>query len=562
MQVYPQNHGYFPVVRPTVAVQGAHGIPTQMEVTMHPSNMYQWAPPMVNYPPQYEDQQQVHQLIPLVGMPAAYTVPAPIYHPYQPPCHLPPAYIPQAQVQHYAHKQMEMNHQAAPHQQQHHHQQQPQQHQQQPQMQQQQQPQQVWNNRYVPISLLGSGTYGQVYKCTDLATGAAVAVKVSNREAAYRRSALAESTVLTLLRECENVAVILDTFEDNGHVCIATEMLDINFLELMKSRNGKRLSLANLAHVASNILNTLSVMHTCGYMHCDVKPENVMLRSQKKGCRSACLIDYGAVRRLDDNNYHDIQSLWYRAPEVICSAAYTPKIDVWSVGCLLFELATGTPLFAGSDAKEQLQKIMACMGSPSLDLCQCATLNGHNPVVFAPGARDRSKSLIDEKIRLLHHHESHNSISLFLDLLYRLLACDPESRFSAADALRHPFLNSEESPVMYSLPPSNLSSNQSTPSQLQSIESHGASLSYAPHGMGMSASSPYMDPIPLDGPLVGSGTMNTNNNQFPQQYMYDLARSPLQGSSSVTYVNGGWNQPNTINSPHMSFGGGQFEVYV
>lgn len=79
--------------------------------------------------------------------------------------------------------------------------------------------------------------------------------------------------------------------------------------------------------------------------------------------RNACLIDYGAVRRLQENTYFHIQSMWYRAPEVLCNVRYTPKIDSWSVGCLLFEMYTGHPLFAGSTPKDQLELITEVVGS-------------------------------------------------------------------------------------------------------------------------------------------------------------------------------------------------------
>lgn len=78
---------------------------------------------------------------------------------------------------------------------------------------------------------------------------------------------------------------------------------------------------------------------------------------------NACLIDYGAVRHLEDNAYFHIQSMWYRAPEVLCNVKYTPKIDSWSMGCLLFETYTGIPLFAGNNTDEQLKLIIDVVGS-------------------------------------------------------------------------------------------------------------------------------------------------------------------------------------------------------
>lgn len=528
MQVYPpMSHppGYFS--------HTAHG----PELMGPPLPMYQWCPPPAAHQQHCDPE---HHNMPAMNIPAAYMTGPMVYGTqYAPVMFSPPnMYLPQVQPS-----------APAPA----------------PTPQQQQDGSAPWNGRYVPVTLLGSGTYGQVYKCTDLLTGATVAVKVANREAAYRRSALAESNVLGLLRECDNVAVILETFEDGGHVCIATEMLDMNLLELMKSRGGKPLPLKHLAHVASNILNTLAVMHSCGYIHCDVKPENVMLRDRRKGCSSACLIDYGAVRRLDENSYHDIQSLWYRAPEVMCTGAYTPKIDVWSVGCLLFELATGAPLFAGSDVKDQLMKVVACLGSPNKGLCQCANFCGMGPIEYHPGVRDLSKILVDERVKAIHNDESSTTITLFLDLLYRVLACDPDVRLSAADALCHPFLQlgagSPAPRTQYVCTP--LSSNDSTPNHLLTRSRD----SYAPQ-MGVSGSS--MEPVPMVGSLTVAPQIMVPvgfSPAFapPSLTPIDMATSPLQ-SVSFNYTNG-WN--GSYSSPQMigSFGvaitpQSPFEVFV
>jgi len=71
--------------------------------------------------------------------------------------------------------------------------------------------------------------------------------------------------------------------------------------------------------------------------------------------------------------YTYIQSRFYRAPEVILGLPYTTAIDMWSLGCIVAELHTGYPLFAGENEVEQLACIMELLGPPPARLLHSAT---------------------------------------------------------------------------------------------------------------------------------------------------------------------------------------------
>ena len=80
-------------------------------------------------------------------------------------------------------------------------------------------------------------------------------------------------------------------------------------------------------------------------VHCDLKPENVMLRQPNRSIIK--VIDFGSSCLTDERVYTYIQSRFYRAPEVILGLPYGTPIDMWSMGCILAELFTGYPLFPG-----------------------------------------------------------------------------------------------------------------------------------------------------------------------------------------------------------------------
>ena len=95
------------------------------------------------------------------------------------------------------------------------------------------------------------------------------------------------------------------------------------------------------------IFNGLNNMHKLGIAHRDLKPENILL---KDGEVRIC--DVGSSKILDQSRDHMntpyVVSRYYRAPELILACnKYDFSIDVWAVGCILFELLTKTPMFPG-----------------------------------------------------------------------------------------------------------------------------------------------------------------------------------------------------------------------
>ena len=85
------------------------------------------------------------------------------------------------------------------------------------------------------------------------------------------------------------------------------------------------------------------------------------------------IIDFGSSCFYSQKVYSYIQSRFYRAPEIVLGIPYTSAIDIWSFGCILAELYTGTPLFAGEDEKEQLMCMMEILGVPPVEVIQVAS---------------------------------------------------------------------------------------------------------------------------------------------------------------------------------------------
>lgn len=99
--------------------------------------------------------------------------------------------------------------------------------------------------------------------------------------------------------------------------------------------------------IMRQILNTLNYLHVKEIIHRDLKLENLVFEDSSR--KVLKIIDFG-IAGLFENDHSKAGSLSYIAPEVICglSLASKPSIDVWSMGCILFELLTGEKLFKGS----------------------------------------------------------------------------------------------------------------------------------------------------------------------------------------------------------------------
>ncbi len=107
-------------------------------------------------------------------------------------------------------------------------------------------------------------------------------------------------------------------------------------------------------------------LHSIGISHCDIKPGNIMVKDENR----AVLIDAGFSKVFEANRHFDIRSpkvatLYYRAPEIITGEKYSFEIDVWSAGCILAEMYTGSCLFKIDNETDLLEYQYYLMGTPT-----------------------------------------------------------------------------------------------------------------------------------------------------------------------------------------------------
>ncbi|VDL60921.1 unnamed protein product [Hymenolepis diminuta] len=209
-----------------------------------------------------------------------------------------------------------------------------------------------------------------------------------------------------------------------------------NLYEVLNRGNFQGLPVKIIRSVTKCVLKCLAILNEESIIHCDIKPENILLVPGDKV--QVKLIDFGSSCRVEEQIYNYIQSRYYRAPEVIMGMRYTTSIDMWSLGCVLAELHTGVPLFPGSNEANQLQCIANLMGEPPEEMILKSSMFSK----LADGKKVGFKLATSSEKNF--DDEMGSVDSLFKDFVRRCLVWNPEDRMTVEEALKHPWIKYEE----------------------------------------------------------------------------------------------------------------------
>lgn len=326
------------------------------------------------------------------------------------------------------------------------------------------------SGRYQVFSSVGKGMFANVVRARVLQSetgeaGKEVAIKIIRSQESMYKAGQKEVQILNRLRQSDpedkkHVVRLERTFEHRGHLCLVFESLSMNLRDVVK-RFGKDVGL-NIRAVrayAQQLFLALSLLRKCNVMHADIKPDNILVNEQKTQLK---LCDLGSASDASENEITPyLVSRFYRAPEIILGIPYDPALDIWSVGCTLYELYTGKILLPGRSNNQMLLLMMELKGRFNQKMIKKAKFGDSyfdDMGGFDSIERDRvtgadivrkvhiSKPTRDLRARLMPpsstqmKDDERKLLTSFVDLLDRCLALDPSRRIMPKEALVHPFL--------------------------------------------------------------------------------------------------------------------------
>ncbi|KAJ9096010.1 hypothetical protein QFC21_005374 [Naganishia friedmannii] len=207
--------------------------------------------------------------------------------------------------------------------------------------------------KWIKGALIGAGSFGQVYLGMDAHNGLLMAVKqvdlsigVQNEEKKLSMMTALQREI-ELLRELqhENIVQYLDSSADEKHLNIFLEYVPGGSVTALLTNYGA-FEEALVKNFVRQILTGLEYLHGKGIVHRDIKGANILV-DNKGGVK---ISDFGISKKVENNllstmrmNRPSLQgSVFWMAPEVVKQTAYTKKADIWSVGCLVIEMLTGS----------------------------------------------------------------------------------------------------------------------------------------------------------------------------------------------------------------------------
>ena len=226
---------------------------------------------------------------------------------------------------------------------------------------------------YQILAKVGKGGMGEVYRARDTRLGRDVALKIladaytqdHDRIRRFRQEATAASAL-----NHPGILTIHEAGDADGCQFIATEFVDGETLREMLNQRG-RVPLNEALGIAMQVAAALAAAHKAGIVHRDIKPENVMVRPDGY----VKVLDFGIAKltqRPDENPSTDqttrrmsqtrdgaiVGTVPYMSPEQARGAAVDARSDIWSLGCLLYEMLAGRSPFAGPTTSDVLVGIL------------------------------------------------------------------------------------------------------------------------------------------------------------------------------------------------------------
>jgi len=264
------------------------------------------------------------------------------------------------------------------------------------------------------LKKIGQGGFSKVELVKDANTSKLYARKTIFPR--YIKHVHKEIKILNIIKKIKhkNIVNYIGNQYSENKLGLIFERLELNLYDFYK-QYPERIDYLLVCKFTKQILDGIEFIHSIFIIHADLKPENVMIKDLET--TTIKIIDFGSsiVNGLDKHTHFYRVSRYYRAPELVYEEQFNEKIDIWSVGCILYELIVFKPLFVSRNA-QTLKLIMTTLSYE----------------------RGFLKYL---QMNHLFKSFSNNEQLYIASLLYKLLEYNQENRYSATKCLSSPFFN-------------------------------------------------------------------------------------------------------------------------
>ncbi|MFN2453129.1 MAG: protein kinase [Pyrinomonadaceae bacterium] len=233
--------------------------------------------------------------------------------------------------------------------------------------------------RYEIVSLIGAGGMGEVYLAKDTQLHRSIAIKILPAEFTLDKQHLhrfeREAHTASALNH-QNILTVYEIGSEDGLHFIATEYVEGESLRERIRRT--RLELSEALDIAIQIASALATAHESGIIHRDIKPENIMIR--RDGLVK--VLDFGLAKLIDKQSQNETDTEAptkalvntasgvimgtpaYMSPEQARGKETDARTDIWSLGCVLYEMLAGHAPFAGETASDVIAAILKSKAAP------------------------------------------------------------------------------------------------------------------------------------------------------------------------------------------------------
>ena len=282
-----------------------------------------------------------------------------------------------------------------------------------------------------PDDMLGEGTYGVVFRGIDHHNNIPIAVKsirLENEDEGMPSTTMREIAILKELDHDNIIKLLHVKYDPNKkRLLLIFEYIKFDLKKFLK-KHPDPLNENVIRSLMNQLLSGIIHCHDRRIIHRDLKPQNILVDPDTLILK---LADFGLARAFSvpiRTLTHEIETLWYRAPEVLLGQRdYSLGVDTWAIGCIFAELYERRPIFQGDSEIGQIFKIFKFHGTPSEaswpGLFNIPYSNKNFPRFAPMDPRKKFKKMSGQA----------------LDLALKMIAINPADRISAVEALAHPY---------------------------------------------------------------------------------------------------------------------------